>query len=375
MAAARVKWNAAVKVLLSAFPMETQESSQTARETCLGFPFADERAITSDERAALEREADQSMKRGFGWGCGASLAFYFVFDIIIWIIVDFVPALKGDPNNLKNYPALVIGISGAFMVAIAYFLLRAKQMYRLRKAAKQDLQKGQIRRYRGLPPGFSVSEAPPESEKPKRQPKLFGVPISPEQPITLEVFSASRRLYRVNGEASKRLIILPEERTAPQPVEAQTAAKWVEPARIVSGNTIDISQSGRRQLSSEEKAELEQRAKTSWRRPAFGAFFFTTYLIGLLWIDRVSGTAANAGFWEYFFIATTIWVDYMFIKTLWWSWRLLEDVKIGEVIITREPNQMGEGDIIKRGNVVEWLTVSKQGWSINGQPAPWRLRR
>jgi hypothetical protein len=68
-------------------------------------------------------------------------------------------------------------------------------------------------------------------------------------------------------------------------------------------------------------------------------------------------------------------LDYIFIKTLWWSWRLLEDVKIGEVIITREPNQMGEGETIKRGNVVEWLTVSKQGWSINGQPAPWRLRQ
>jgi hypothetical protein len=373
VAAARVKWNAAVKVLLP-IPMETQESSHTARETCLGFPFADERAITSDERVALEREAKQSMQRGFAWGCGASLAFYLAIDIFLLLIVAFVPALKGDPQNLKNYPALVVGSAGAFMVAIAYFLLRAKYMYRLRKAVKQDLQKGQIRRYRGLPPGFSVSEAPPESARPKRQPKLFGVPVSPDQPITLEVFSASRRLYRVNGQAPKRLIMLPEERTAPQPEEAQTAAKWVEPARIVSGNTIDISQSGRRRLSAEEKAELEQRAKTAWRRPAFGAFFFTTYLIGLLWIDRVSGTA-NSGFWEYFFIAATIWVDYIFIKTLWWSWRLLEDVKIGEVIITREPNQMGEGETIKKGNVVEWLTISKQGWSINGQPAPWRLRR
>jgi hypothetical protein len=355
--------------------METQESSHTARETCLGFPFADERAITSDERAVLEREAKQSMQRGFGWGCGASLAFYLVLDIVVWLIVYFVPGMNGDPNNLKEHPAMVVGITAVFMVGIGYFLSRAHSMYRLRKAAKQDLQKGQIRRYRGLPPGFSVNEAPAESEKLKRQPKLFGVAISPEQPITLEVFSASRRLHSVNGETPKGFFILSEEHTAPQPEEAQTAAKWVEPARIVSGNTIDISQSGRRRLSAEEKAELEQRAKTAWRRPAFGAFFFTTYLIGLLWLDRVSGTAANAGFWEYFFIAATIWMDYIFIKTLWWSWRLLEDVKIGEVIITREPNQMGEGETMKKGNVVEWLTISKQGWSINGQPAPWRLRR
>ncbi|MEO6907743.1 MAG: hypothetical protein ABI210_07625 [Abditibacteriaceae bacterium] len=354
---------------------EDQETIHGARETCLGFPYTDERAITGEERITLEREAKQSMQRGFGWGCGASVALYLVLDIIILLIVYFVPALKHDPNNLKDYPAVVVGITGAFMVGIMYFIIRTKFMIRLRMAAKQDLQKGQIRRYRGLPPGFSVNDTAPESAKPKRQPKLFGVPISPEQPITLEVFSASRRLYRVNDESPKRLIMLPEERTAPQPEEAQTAAKWVEPARIVSDHTIDISQSGKRQLSADEKAELEQRAKTAWRRPAFGAFFFTAYLIGLLWIDRVAGTGSNVGFWEYFFIAATIWVDYMFVKTLWWSSRLLEDVKVGEVIITREPNQMGEGETIKKGNVIEWLTISKQGWSINGQPAPWRLRR
>src|SRR5690606_26369473 len=121
-----------------------------------------------------------------------------------------------------------------------------------------------------------------------------------------------RRLHSVNDETPKRFFILSEEHTAPQPEEAQTAAKWVEPARIVAGNTIDISQSGRRQLSADEKGEIEQRAKTAWRRPAFGAFFFTSYLIGLLWINRVSGTATDPGFWEYFFIAATVWMDYVF---------------------------------------------------------------
>jgi len=356
--------------------METQEPIQsTARETCLGFPFMDERAITDEERAALQLEAKQSMQRGFAWGCGAPILFYLILDVVILLIVYFDSALKGDPNNLKNHPAVVVGITGAFIVAIAYFLVRAKNKYLLRKAAKADLEKGQIKRYQGFPPGFSLNETAPQDTKSTRQPKLFGIAISTDQPITLEVFSASRRLYRVNGEPPKRKILLPEERTAPQPVEAQTAAKWVEPARIISGNTLDISQSGRRQLSAEEKVELENRAKTAWRRPAFGAFFFTIYLIGLLWIDRAQGTISNPGFAEYFFIAATIWVDYIFIKTLWWSWRLMEDVKIGEVLITREPDQTSNGKIIKKGNVVEWLTISKQGWSINGQPAPWRLRR
>ena len=79
--------------------METQEPTHAARETCLGFPYADERAISGDERATLEREAKQSMQRGFAWGCGASVALYFVLDIIILLIVYFVPALKNNPNK------------------------------------------------------------------------------------------------------------------------------------------------------------------------------------------------------------------------------------------------------------------------------------
>lgn len=348
--------------------------SGAMHETCLGFDLTDERSITDKERANLQVEEKQSLKRTYAWGCGAPLAFYLGLDIIFLVIVYLKPPL------MKN-PALVLAISITLLTAIAYFAFRAKGQYKLRKAAKQDLSNGRIKLYQGVAPAFQENEAAaPDAEaaanqKKDRRPQLFGVAISPAQPITLEVFSASRRLRQVNGMPVEKLILLPEERTAPQPQQARTVAKWVEPARIISGNTLDISQSGRRQLSEDEKSELTQRAQTAWRRPAVAAFFFTTYLIGLLWMDRVAPANTNPGAAEYFFIGATIWMDVIFFKTMWRSWRLMDDVKNGEVIVTREPDQMNEGEIIKKGNVVEWLALSKQGWSINGQPAAWRLRR
>lgn len=343
-------------------------------ETCLGFDFTDERSITDQERATLKIEERQSLKRAYAWGCGAPVAFYLALDIIFLVIVYLKPPVE------KN-PVMVLTISIILLAAIAYFAFRAKGQYKLRKAAKQDLSNGRIKRYQGVAPAFQEGEISASdkdaasNQKKDRRPQLFGVAISPDQPITLEVFSASRRLQQVNGMPVKKLILLPEERTAPQPEQAQTVAKWVEPARIISGNTLDISQSGRRQLSEDEKSELQQRAQTAWRRPGIAAFFFTTYLIGLLWIDRVAPNASNPGAAEYFFIGATIWVDVIFFKTMWRSWRLMDDVKNGEVIVTREPDQTSNGETIKKGNVVEWLALSKQGWSINGQPAAWRLRR
>src|SRR5690606_27061597 len=116
--ACAVKIGCSGKSTFTAFSMETPLTTQpdTSRETCLGFPFVDDRAITENERMMLQKQAKQSMQRGFAWGCGAPVLFYLLLDIVVLLIVYLDPALKNNPANLKIYPAVVVGISGIFIV-------------------------------------------------------------------------------------------------------------------------------------------------------------------------------------------------------------------------------------------------------------------
>ena len=256
--------------------------------------------------------------------------------------------------------------------SIAFFMLRAEDHYKTCKNAKQDLRNGHLKRYHGFAPGLDI---PKTEVSPAPTGKIADVEFLLFEPITLEVFSGSRRLWRVNGTPVKKLLLLPEERTAPLPELAQTTAKWVEPARVAADNTLDISQSGRRDLSLDERDELRNRARTVWRKPAAGAFLFTAYFGGFAIMQWVTKSSVHLEWSAYILIALTLWIDANFAKIAWWAWRLSQDASSGKVIITRFPDRMDGEIVAQKGPVIEWLPHSKSNWSINGDPAPWRLKR
>jgi|GEM_PF-5353881 len=335
------------------------------RETCLGLPLVEERPLSEDERVTLKSEAKRAFGLACAWGCASPFVFLFVVILCGSLFPD-----DNSPSSLLIFLG-AIAMTLAFALAAA-FILFANDRYKFRKTNKQDLRNGHLKRYHGFAPGLDI----PETEvSPAPMSKIADVEFALFEPITLEVFSGSRRLWRVNGTPVKKLLLLPEERTAPLPELAQTTAKWVEPARVVAANTLDISQSGRRDLSQEEQGELRRRARTVWRKPAAGAFLFTAYFGGFAIAQWMAKASLHLEWSAYILIALTLWIDANFAKIAWWAWRLSRDATDGMVIITRFPDQMQGEEIARKGPVIEWLPHSKSNWSINGDPAPWRLRR
>lgn len=350
--------------------METPPNAM--RETCLGIAFAEERPLNDEERAALQEEARHSLRRSYAWGCAMP-------SILMIFIMIGGSITAGQEYNSTIQTILTILIIPLFFILPSFFLLRAKDQYKIRQTARKDLRKGFVKCYCGFAPGVQINDASskgeePASENPGPLAKIADVEVPLLSPITLEVFSGSRRLWQVNGIRVKKLIRPPEEYIATQPEQARIAAKWVEPIRITTEHTIDFSQIGRRDLSPEEGEEIRKRARTVWQRPGWGALFFTGYFGGIALIDWSLKTPMHMKPIAYVYIALTIWADFIFIKVAWWAWRLAKDAKHGVVLITRMPDKTKNGEFQSKGSVLEWLPFSKSKWSINGQPAAWRLR-
>lgn len=318
------------------------------QETCLGLPRAGERVLTDDERAQLQAEATRAKRQGCTGGCAIPFSL-FCGIACITLFYDFS----------RNSPAqLAITLAGVLLMlgVPALIVLLTNDAQRKGKCARADLQDGRIALYHGQPPGF-VDEM-----------EIDGVSVAPDSPVTLEVLSASRRLWRVNGKRATRQLHFPAEHTAPQPSQAVLAAKWAQTAVVMEEGVLDASNAGRRELSSGERDEINVRARALWRRPALLAgglmSFIGLSLGGALWTGAT--IRIEPGAWLLF--ALTLYSLWALWQTARAALLLLRDAREGNVIVVRLPTEME----ITAEVVVEVLPHSGWTWTANGQPASWR---
>jgi threonine/homoserine/homoserine lactone efflux protein len=346
--------------------METSESTQsTSRETCLGLPLLEERPISEEERAALQRDAKRSLWRGLAWGCLLPTLFLAV------VITLCSVAMDSNSPFVQLAPAILLIIITVSWTL--FFIFRAIGYHRIYEAAKQDLRKGRIKYYSGSAPETGIFRADKSSIVNGR---IAGADISLAQPVTLEVFSGSRRLRRVSGVLVSQFLCLPAEQTAHQPLEAQRELRWVRPVDVGSTDIFNSSSNGRRDLSEFEKEEILHRARTGWRRRVWEAFLLPAHIlpavVGCFFLESHPPLIAILVI-SLFFIAT-VWIDIDFIMAVRRARRWTADTKLGFVIITRLSDGIGKGESPHDDKVIEWLPHSKLNWTINGEPAPWRLR-
>jgi len=343
--------------------METSESTQSAsRETCLGLPFVEERLINREERTILGQKARRSLFEKVLWGSE-----------ILAICLTFILMVVGYMNN--GGVIFIVAITMMlFTICVAALMWRTENKC---KAANEDLHSGRVKCYCGYAPGIeselALQEEIDEASAPKTE--IGGVEVSLWQPITLEVFSDSRRLWSVNDTRVENIYCLSEEYTSIQPERAKKVAKWVEPARIIAENTIDISQSGQRELSNEERAEIRRRSRTGWRKFGGISLLLTLALGSYIIVPWVINGSFSLRWEYYFYLAFPIAVYATFIKDVRICWLLYKDANYGILIVIRYPDQIKEEKVLRKGPVDEWLPHSKRIWTINGEPAPWRLRQ
>lgn len=346
--------------------MEINEPIQpTARETCLGLPFLEERPISEEERTALQLEARLSRGRAWAWGCSSP----FVFIFFLCLMAIFFPT-SNDASLMEIIPGVVMMIAG--MATGAAFFLKANDRSKVNKYIKQELRSGIIRRYQGHLPGVDKNHTFDDVNFSKSG-HLAGVTISIFDPLTIDILCGSRRLWLINGVHAKRIILLAEENTAFQPEQARIVAKWAEPARV-SGNVVDISGSSQRDLSVEENIEIRRCSRTAWRKTGIITVLLTAYLGACAIAQLRSGSPIHLKPIAFYYFAIVVFCNYNFIRLAIWCYRLYKDAMRGIVVVTRFPDVMEEDEILKKGRVIEWLPFSGYNWTINGEPAPWRLR-
>jgi hypothetical protein len=149
--------------------------------------------------------------------------------------------------------------------------------------------------------------------------------------------------------------------------------------RPVDANTdvFHSSSNGKRALSEFEKEEILHRAHTGWRRRVWEAFLLPAHIfpavIGCFFLESRPPIAAVFVI-SLFFIAT-MWIDIEFIMAIIRARRWAADSKQGFVIITRLSDGIIKGKPSHNDRIIEWLPISKSQWTVNGEPAQWRLRQ
>jgi hypothetical protein len=333
----------------------------TLRETCLGLPLAGERVLSDGERVILQNEARRFLFQGCAGGCLIPIVF---FGGLMFAAGTF-DAMKDSPY--QGIVMVVCLVASLLIPAIVVLLTNDSQG--AGKSARKDLREGRVKIYRGQPLGVT--------EGAEIEAEIGGVRLKLSTPVTLEVLTASRRLWHINEQRVSKFVVLPKEHTASLPPQAALAAKWAQPAVRVAENVLDASQSGRRDLSSEEREEIRRRARTLWRRPTFIAAALLAWIIMCLIPVIFYGARLKVEPGAYLLIVAALWACYQSARTLTWSWRLARDAENGFVIVTRLPapnHAAGPAGEHVVGPVVELLPASKWAWSADGQPLSWRLR-
>lgn len=192
----------------------------------------------------------------------------------------------------------------------------------------------------------------------------------------LEVLPTSGCLWRANGTRLRRWSPLLPARfaeLAETPPYAAIAAEWVEPP---AGDSSGLHV-GERDLTDEEVRELERYIRRQRVRHARVALPLSLYFAAVLWFCLQSGRFPIS--YQLFLfigiaIATVAW-DVLLIACLLKTRLLLQDARIGRVVIARFADESAEeaGPSTALTAPVEVLPVSGAEWTSGGLPAEWRV--
>jgi hypothetical protein len=347
-------------------PMASSTNEETTETGDAGFRRAGRRALAPAERRAVRGRA----RWLWAMFAGAVLAFWLVLFFAVGTGV-FIEEAQGTPRVIA---ILVTALLFAGTIAL---LLAARCFLGDSRALARDARRGYVQRYAGnLPPADGVD--------PRLHSLLESGLLKRDRaaPQWLEVLPHSGFLWQVNDARPRRWIpFLP-----PQPIEvaetpafAAVAAQWTEP---VSGDGTPV-RAGQRELSPDEVRELRQQLRRALRVRLVLAipcnlWFWTVLGLGLRegHLPRPSGWA----FWHdavSFLLLGVVAIlgDLVLVRGLREAWLHAREARIGQVVILRSPLVEDEApeEAPAAWITLELLPLSEAVWTIDGEPAGWRM--
>jgi hypothetical protein len=345
--------------------MDTDGPQSPALEDA-GLRRAGRRALTPAERRVVRRRS---------WWLRASFA---VAALLFWIVL-FVALGTGVFIEEAQGAARVvlIGVTLLLFGGTVILFLAARDLLRDGRALARDVGRGYVQRFSG-----TLSA---EAESAPRFRPLYQVGLLKRDPTAvqwLEVLPRSGVLWQANGARPRRwLLLMPPEpvEVAETPAFAAVAAEWTEPDESAATPT----RVGQRELSVAEVRELRQqirrvlRLRLVWIVPC-NLWFWTVVALGLR-----EGRLPRGSGWAFWHDVATFCVlglaaiagDVVLVRSLQEAWKLARDTRIGRVVIARCPLEDDEApEAMPPGWItLELLPVSEAVWTIDGEPAAWRV--
>lgn len=318
------------------------------------WPLVERTPLSKDERTAISRERVRLQT----FGCLLTPIFPIVF------LVGLAMLAGGD---LTGRSGILMGVSLlAFLLLSVAPLAIANTCFKRAKAAKQDLQAGQRRRFAGV-----ITHAMTTNDVIF---KLVANGHLSMQDSTQSVdILASGHLWRANDRPVRGWSFVTISETTAVPEIAHIAANWLDPVAETPDGPINA---GKRELTNDEKEELRQQARRKWQSTLLPAILSTAWCTPLL-IYGIRQQQFPRGFFFLLLVAATVLADIALVKGIRTAIRIRRDAAVGLALIMQGPiGPRSRSQAPNDGNehTIELLPAAKLVWTVDGEPADWRKR-
>ena len=343
--------------------------TENTTEWCAGLPLVERRPLEEEERHALLQGTQRYQWRG--WGV---ILLFPVLLVLLGIADDTI-----DPHSSIGQGFLTVCVIALVFVYLPLGYLIVRDSFRRRKGLRRDVKAGRVKRYAG-----AITHPPLGDETFLRLLKARLLPDTLDEPWQIEVFPASHRVWKVNGQPVHRWLEAEWTETADPPEFATLAAKWLEPIQRTDEGTL---LAGGREMSLDEREELRRYARSLWRRRLPVAVALTLWWsIPLAFLLTGSSPESQSAHDRIFFVFLTFLVfvaNLQVAQAIGLARKFNQDVRANRVVILRvektvnEPQ--GQEDTSNPEPAVtvsmEQLPMSGWDWTLEGHPAPWRMTR
>jgi len=337
----------------------------------LGLPLESTRPFTAQELNNLR----QAVKR-----YRVNTLLFCIAYPLAWAIFGLLASqVPSDSSVAQGF--LSVAAIGLVLVGLPSAILLSKDSLRRARQLAKEVKHGQVLRFVGpiteectYDPAFS---------------KLVGndlIKADQRAKLAVEVLAGSSRIWAVNEVSTKSWIEVYVADVADVPPDAATATEWLPMEESEASERV-----GKRKLMDEEKVEMTQHARRSWKRPLPWTIGFT------IWISMPIAVMIGQGHLDH----PSYYIQMLFVgiatvgayvaqaKGLAMAKTLGRDRDDGEVMVIEIngaqelPNNGesvgqdyadNESGAPHASNVIwgEMLIHTSIMWSENGQAAAWR---
>lgn len=326
---------------------------------CAGLPLVGERRLERLEQEQLRQVAWRLLWQGLG-------AFLGVAVLGIGLIAGAAELDKYWNGSLVVITVVVI----ALLLTLPATLFARQGWTQRGLLTFRDLRRTSVRVFEGVLTDVDLLEDEERVDATQRRLLSLGLlTLGSPETQTIEVLPVSRRVWRVNGEATVPWVEANWKEVTNAP---EAASPWLHTNNaLTSGPRTSDGAEHRRRLSDRERAELKRETRRHWLGAFIAALVMTSWLLIIVVLAFTTGGVPKAASWwgMIHVVLATFTADTFFLSRWAQARKLYRDIRGGEVRV-----EFGDGSPERDQPALptETLPNSERLWTQAGRPAAWR---